>query len=73
MEIKFKDVRLGERFCTPRSKRLMTCVKIAPTEVTPGDFRNTVILLNHVGTPADDLGALITFADDTPVAVDRQP
>ena len=33
MKINFSDVRLGERFTTPHSKRLMTCVKIETTLV----------------------------------------
>ena len=62
MKINFSDVNLGERFTTPYSKRLMTCVKIATTLVD-GQPRNAVILLGHDSKPAKDLGSLIQHSD----------
>jgi hypothetical protein len=70
-KVAFAEVKLGERFSTPDHKRLITCVKIAPTEVSPGQYRNAVILLDHTNSPAEDLGALLTCRDQDVMQVFR--
>ncbi len=62
MKTTFGAVKEGRRFSTPFSKRLMTCVKVGPTEVGARSKMNAVILLDHTGKPEKhDLGELLCF------------
>jgi len=63
MKTPFMHIACGDRFKTPHSKRDVTCVKVAPT-YAKGSTRNAVILLDHTGHPAKDLGVLISVRDE---------
>ena len=71
MQIHFCEVKDGEKFTTPNSKRLLTAVKVGPTNIK-GCVRNAVILLDHAGMPAQDLGDIITIHSHESVEVSRQ-
>jgi hypothetical protein len=70
IKIHFGNVREGERFTTPDLKRLLTGVKIGLT-FKDSRRRNAVILLDHTGRPAEDLGSLIFYQDHEYVEVNR--
>ena len=71
MKITFDEVKPGEKFTTRFSKRMMTCVKIEPTRIESGIVCNSVILLDHAGDPADDLGKLLWYNGALEVEVVR--
>lgn len=79
MEIAFRDVPVGERFVSHKTKRCFGGVKIVPTEVSsrgtiqalegPSYTANAVIVLNHLGKPAHDAGFLTIMRDDDIVEI----
>jgi hypothetical protein len=81
MEIPFRDVRLGEKFISRKTKRCFGAVKVAPTEVSSQGtvqarggatyIGNAVILTDHVGKLAHDAGILVTMANERMVEVLR--
>jgi hypothetical protein len=71
MKIKFGDVQAGEQFITHYSKRRLTAIKVAQTQIASGQICNAVILLGHTDQPAEDIGAMIFEGDDLEVEVKR--
>lgn len=68
MKTTFGAVKEGKRFSTPYSKRLMTCLKVGPTDVGARSKMNAVILLDHTGQPEKhDLGELLCFRSNEAV------
>lgn len=68
--IPFRNIKLGRKFTTIGGirahdgggfKRGYTCVKVCPMEIKDGRIANAVILLDHAGAIADDIGALTYF------------
>lgn len=80
-ELSFREVRLGEKFISRRTKRYFGAVKVAPTETWSGGTQagevpmhvigNAVLLTDHSGGLAPDAGLILAIKDDELVEVER--
>ena len=81
MELAFRDVHLGEKFVSRRTKRCFGGVKVGLTKVSskstvqaldgPTYIGNAVILTDHAGCLADDAGNILIMRDIEIVEVQR--
>jgi hypothetical protein len=64
----FHEVAVGQRFQSVGRKRLVTCLKIGPSDYK-GHIVNAVVLLDHADNPANDLGLLLFIERNEQVEV----